>query len=85
MTEIKKQRSASPDLLRIISMLLIVFLHSIDHSGVLENAAASGAGIYAFVMISYSLCRVCVNIYVMLSGYFLVTSRFRLHKLCTLW
>lgn len=78
-------RNANMDLLRIVSMLLIVFLHSIDHSGVLENAEHCSAGMYFYVRFTYALCQVCVNIYVMLSGYFLVTSQFRLKKLVTLW
>ena len=81
----KKQRNANLDLLRIVSMLLIVFLHSIDHSGVLENAAGCGGAMYFYVRFTYALCQVCVNIYVMLSGYFMVTSRFRLQKLVQLW
>lgn len=82
---VKKQRNVNLDLLRIVSMLLIVFLHSIDHSGVLENAENCGTGMYFYVRFTYALCQVCVNIYVMLSGYFMVTSKFRLHKLVTLW
>lgn len=81
----KKQRNANMDLLRIVSMLLIIFLHSIDHSGVLENAAANGTAMYFYVRFTYAMCMVCVNIYVMLSGYFMVHSQFRLHKLVTLW
>lgn len=85
MTAIKKPREANLDLLRIVSMLLIIFLHSIDHSGVLENAENCGTGMYFYVRFTYMLCQVCVNIYVMLSGYFMVNSKFRLHKLVTLW
>ena len=81
----KKQRNDNLDLLRIVSMLLIVFLHSIDHSGVLENAANCGGAMYFYVRFTYALCQVCVNIYVMLSGYFMVTSHFRLQKLVQLW
>ena len=81
----KKTRAANLDLLRIVSMLLIVFLHSIDHSGVLENAQSCGTGMYFYVRFTYALCQVCVNIYVLLSGYFMVGSQFRLHKLVTLW
>ena len=82
---IAKTRNANMDLLRIVSMLLIVFLHSIDHSGVLENAENYGTAMYFYVRFTYMLCQVCVNIYVMLSGYFLVISKFRLKKLVTLW
>lgn len=81
----KKSRNVNMDLLRIVSMLLIVFLHSIDHSGVLEHAENCGTAMYFYVRFTYMLCQVCVNIYVMLSGYFLVTSKFRLKKLVTLW
>lgn len=81
MTPAKKQRAANLDLLRIVSMLLIIFLHSIDHSGVLENAQNCGTGMYFYVRFTYAMCMVCVNIYVMLSGYFMVNSKFRLHKL----
>ena len=85
MTPAKKQRNANLDLLRIVSMLLIVFLHSIDHSGVLENAENCGTGMYFYVRFTYALCQVCVNIYILLSGYFMVSSKFRLHKLVALW
>lgn len=85
MTLAQKPREDNLDLLRIVSMLLIVFLHSIDHSGVLENAENCGAGMYFYVRMTYAMCQVCVNIYIMLSGYFMVKSKFRLHKLVTLW
>lgn len=85
MTITKKTREANLDILRIISMLLIIFLHSIDHSGVLENAQNCSTLMYYYVRFTYALCMVCVNIYVMLSGYFMVTAKFKLNKLVTLW
>lgn len=85
MTNVKKQRSDNLDLLRIVSMLLIVFLHSIDHSGVLEQAENCGTGMYFYIRFAYALCQVCVNIYIMLSGYFMIHSTFRLQKLVALW
>ena len=81
----KQTRNANMDLLRIVSMLLIIFLHSIDHSGVLEHAENCGMPMYFYVRFTYAMCMVCVNIYVMLSGYFMIRSKFRLHKLVTLW
>lgn len=84
MSDIKK-RDANLDLLRIFSMLLIIFLHSIDHSGVLEQAEHSSPAMYFYVRFTYALCQVCVNCYVMLSGYYLVNSTFRLQKLAALW
>lgn len=66
-------------------MFLIIFLHSIDHSGVLENAVNCETGMQFYVRFTYALCQICVNIYVMLSGYFMINSKFRLYKLVTLW
>lgn len=81
----KVARNMNMDLLRIVSMLLIVLLHSIDHSGVLEKAINCESVIDIYVMYVYAFTRVCVNCYVLLSGYFLVKSKFRLHKLIVLW
>ena len=80
-----QKRDANLDLLRITSMLLIVFLHSIDHSGVLEMADIVRGGVKLYVSFAYAMCQVCVNCYVMLSGYYLVKSEFRLQKLLVLW
>lgn len=81
----KVARNMDMDLLRIVSMLFIVLLHSIDHSGVLEKAINCESAIDIYVMYVYAFTRVCVNCYVLLSGYFLVKSKFRLHKLIALW
>lgn len=82
---LKKKREPNLDLLRIVSMLMIIWLHSIDHSGVLETADADGGMIGVYVRFSYILVQVCVNCYVLISGYFLVESTFRLQKLVSLW
>ena len=84
-TVVKKPRNANLDLLRIFSMILIILLHSIDHSGVLEQAPFSSTAINFWVMLTYMLTQVCVNLYVLISGYFLVKSKFRLQKLVALW
>lgn len=85
MATIKKQRNANMDLLRIVSMLLIILLHSIDHSGVIEATITAPITAQLWVRFTYMLTQVCVNCYVLISGYFLVSSRFRLQKLIVLW
>ena len=80
-----KDRNANMDLLRIVSMLLIILLHSIDHSGVLEASEIAPITAQLWIRFSYMLTQVCVNCYVLISGYFLVTSKFRLQKLIALW
>lgn len=79
-----KKRNLGLDLLRILSMLMIILLHSIDHSG-LEQALVPGTALYYYELFLYSAVQVCVNCFVMISGYFLVTSSFRIEKLIKLW
>lgn len=81
----QRTRDANLDLFRIISMLLIIFLHSIDHSGVMEQAEINSSWMYVYVRFTYALSQVCVNCYVLLSGYYLVKSKFRIKKLIALW
>lgn len=81
----QRKRAANLDLLRIVSMLLIILLHSIDHSGVLEQTEFSPGPIRFYVWFTYAMTQVCVNLYVMLSGYFLVNASFRIQKLVSLW
>lgn len=79
------ERNANLDLFRVFSMILIIFIHSIDHSGVLEAAEISPTWMYIYVQFTYALTQICVNSYVLLSGYFLVKSKFRLQKLLAIW
>ena len=82
---VNKTRYANMDLLRILSMLMIVLFHSIIHSGVLEASEATSVSLQIWVRFTYMLTQVCVNCYVLISGYFLVQSKFRLQKLVVLW
>ncbi len=79
-----KPRNMGLECLRILSMFLIILLHSIDHSSLLENLIP-GTVLYAWEKLFYSLCQVCVNCFVMISGYFLVNSKFRISKLVNIW
>ena len=58
------KRQCNLDLLRIAAMFLIVLLHSVDHSGVLEAVTDQGnllSSIYVYFI--YSLTQICVNCY----------------------
>ena len=76
-----KSRNVSLDLLRILSMLMIVVLHVNSHGGVLNNVSYFNVTI-ARLFESFSLP--AVNIFVLISGYFLVDSRFKLSKILKL-
>lgn len=79
-----RERKLGLEWLRIISMLMIILLHSIDHSGLYENLNECSA-LYYYEQFIYAAVQVCVNCFVMISGYFLVTSSFKFSKLLSLW
>lgn len=81
----EKKRDNNLDLLRILSMLLIIFLHSVETGGVFGVAEAGSGWISLYVLFSFALTHVCVNCYVLISGYYLITAKFRFQKLIALW
>lgn len=80
-----KERNRSLDLMRIICMCMIVLLHACNHGGLMgENITIDNYNFYV-VNILFSLCYVAVNCFVMLSGYFQCTSKFKLKRLFSVW
>lgn len=80
MTESK--RNYSLDLLRLVAMFMVVCLHILNHGEVMSIANGKT---YYILMGLRNLCVVAVNLYVMISGYFLVTQKFRPSKLIRLY
>ncbi len=88
MTEIKiqtqKKRMANIELLRILAMMMVVMLHFLSKGNVLPKLTSSmdANGVLAWVLESLSI--VAVNVYMIISGYFLVQSKFHFHRLIEL-
>ena len=78
-----EKRQSGPELLRIFAILLITCVHLLNYGGFLENAASETE--LLLLRLLYSLFTVSVNIFVIISGYFLVNSSFRIKKLVRLW
>lgn len=78
------KRDANIELLRILSMFFVLFLHALQKSGLLEAIGAFSLP-HAAVWITRSLALVAVNCYVMISGYFLTTKKFKARSLVSLW
>ncbi len=70
------KRQPQFELLRIISMMLIVTLHFMSHGGVNERLELGTITYFVFSIIR-ALAYLGVNCFVLLSGYFLCESRFR--------
>ncbi len=69
-----KERDLGFELLRIISMLMIVVMHSIGHGG-LGHSVEYNSLEYAIYWFIYGLGRVSTNCFVMLTGYYMVKSK----------
>lgn len=77
-----KERNHSIDLLRFICMAMIVVIHYLSHGGIL-SASGIPKGNYLFANSLYVFCRVSVNCFFMITGYFLImdsTRRISLSK-----
>lgn len=76
------KRNMSLDLLRIISMIMIVVLHILGKGGGLSSSISLHRDVSWFIE---SFCIVAVNIYVLISGYFLYDSNFSWGKVFKIW
>ncbi len=79
-----KKRNYTLDLLRILSMIMIITLHYINH-GYKINEVGSAGNNTLILWIIYAFCFGAVNIYVLISGYFLCESEFKWKKVLKLW
>lgn len=82
----KTDRMANLELLRCIAMMMVVVLHYLGKGGLLGDMNAGGLApreIVAWML--ESLCIVAVNVYMLISGYFLSTSSFKVSRLLKLW
>ena len=76
------KRNVSLDLLRIIAMIMIVTLHVLGKG---NGFAITDPVIRMFSWTLEALCIVAVNLYVLISGYFLLDSKFKVKKVLLLW
>lgn len=76
----KKERMDNIELLRIIAMLMVVSLHFLSRGGINSNANFP-SGIYYLSSFWDAISIISVNIYIIISGYFLVESNFKISKL----
>lgn len=82
-TAAKKSRQSNLELLRIVSMVLIIVWHMFVHGNIAPGIY--NTSVTAFVIRFFqSLSVIAVNCYVLISGYFLVKSKFKIKRLLTL-
>ena len=80
----KPQRNYGIDLLRIVSMFMIVTLHSLGHGGALSGAEKMTAN-YMILWLLECGAYCAVNCFALVSGYVGLGSRFKLSGIVLLW
>lgn len=77
-------RNYGIDLLRIVSMFMIIVLHIINHGGVL-TLLTSLSPAYEIAWFLEIACYCAVNCYALISGYIGCMSRFKYSRILLLW
>lgn len=77
-------RNYSIDLLKIVSMYMIVILHVLGQGGILYNLESLSLKYYLMWLLEI-FCYVSVNCYAIITGYLMVDSKFRYKKIISLW
>lgn len=76
----KKERQSGIELLRIIAMIQIIYLHLYLY-GNMHSASVSAGDLDGFlVTFVWSFCRAPVDLFIMISGYFMITAKFDIKK-----
>lgn len=70
----KLSRNSSIELLRIFLILGVIILHYVGDSGLLLNNVRGGTPIYYFIIFTNSLCVCAVDVFVIISGFYMCES-----------
>ena len=83
-TKKEKTRYYSLDILRLLSMLMVVVLHYCTFGYQITKVGTPGYNSYP-LWIVYAFCYGAVNLYVLIRGFFLSESEFKWKKVFKLW
>ena len=82
----KKERLINIEILRIIAMVFVVLLHYLGKGSTLLAWGDPAFGVNTWIAWGLeSFALVAVNVYVIISGYFLVESDFKINRIIKLW
>ncbi len=79
-----ENRNYGIDLLRIISMIMIIIIHLLDFGGIIKGTPDSSSNKY-FLQILYIMCLCGVNIFAMISGYVGINAKHKISSFCKLY
>ena len=81
----EKTRQANIELLRSIAMIMVVVLHYLIKGNVAVSLADDFSVMNVIFWFIKALCIVAVNVYVLISGYFLLEAKWKISRLVKLW
>lgn len=79
-----QKRNSNIELLRVISMFMVILIHLMTKTSVLWEMRTDQP-VYYISWLLYAFCMTGVNCYVLISGYFGAESEFRLDKLIRIY
>ncbi len=79
----KNNRDTNFELLRIISMIMVIILHFNNFGGILNNVSPNSKTYFLVNFLEYA-CIIAVNLYVMISGYYMIKSKMKIKKIIQL-
>lgn len=77
---LKKERDSGVELLRLFAILAVIGVHALSHGHYYAVAKDLGGSIHSSALLLRVLFRVAVNAFIIITGYFLVHSRFDMKK-----
>ncbi|MGI6013834.1 MAG: acyltransferase [Oscillospiraceae bacterium] len=78
------KRNYGIDLLRMLAMVCIIVLHVLGHGGILPNLYPASMG-YKLACLLQIVAYCSVNCYAIISGYVCYGTKFKYHRIITLW
>lgn len=79
-----QNRNYGIDLLRMLSMLMVVTLHVLGHGGILGSLSSSSIS-YKLIWLLETGCYCAVNCYVLISGYVNINTKYKYSNIIVLW
>ena len=80
-----KTRQANIELLRIVAMFMVVVLHYLVKGQAAVSLVDNPSVLNHVLWLVKALCIVTINVYVLISGYFLLKATWKISRVITLW
>lgn len=81
----QKARQANIELLRIVAMLMVVVLHYLVKGQAAVSLVDNTSTVNVVLWLVKAMCIVTINVYVLISGYFLLEAKWKISRLVSIW